>query len=229
MNGAADADLAPGEYRIVPSEKMREEYGVPLGDVLSGDFDSVSEAEDGPFHKYDVRGPDGTDALHVFETHGSAAYGWLPFSVPQYVYVLADPEGPARLVVEVDHGWYPSYTVRDPRVGEQVGTVLKSRRLFGDWQLRDPDGATMATAAWTNTGSNLLSFSTHETYDVSGPNGAAVGRFERVRDEEEWARSAMEVSCSRSSVPTEQCLAFAFALFNQGKKRASSSGSSGGP
>lgn len=229
MDGTADADLPAGDYRIAPSEMLREEYGIPVGDVLSGDFEFVSEADDDPFHKYDVVGPDGRPALAIFETHGSAAYDWLPFSVPQYVYVLADPEGAARLVVEVDHGWYPSYTVRDPRVGAQVGTVVKSRRLFGDWQLRDPDSATMATAARTNTGSNFLSFSTHSTYEVTGADGAAVGRFERVRDEEEWARSAMEVSCSRSSVPTEQCLAFAFALFDQGQKRASTSGPSGGP
>jgi hypothetical protein len=48
-----DAELAAGEYRIAPSEKLREEYGIPIGDVLSGEFEFLSEGEEEGFHKSD--------------------------------------------------------------------------------------------------------------------------------------------------------------------------------
>lgn len=230
MNGAYESELATGDYRITPSEAMRTEYGVPLGDVLSGDFEFMSEDDD-RFHKYDVVRSDGRSALDVFETHGSAEYDWLPFSIPQYVYLFVRPEGDPRLVVEVDHGWYPSYTIRDPQTAEPLGTVAKSKRIVGDWQLTDPGGGSRATAERTNTVRNFLSFSTHATYDVSGPDGDEIAQFERVRaegDVTDQFRSAMDVTCSRSSVSPEQCLALAFALLHEGTKSTSRSGHGGG-
>lgn len=226
MDATRGSGLPTGDYRIAPSEKMRNEYGVAIGDVLSGDLEL--DSGDDQFHKYDVVGPDGTVVLGVLETHGSAELDWLPFSLPQYVYLLVDPEGDLRLVVEVDHSLSPSYTIRDPQREEPLATVTKSRRIFGDWQLKGPDGALRATADRTNTTGNLFSFSTHATYDVSGPDGREIGQFERVRAEGDFVeqfRSAMEVSCSESSVPTEQCLAFAFTLLYHGTK---SSGSGSG-
>lgn len=232
MHGTAGADLPAGEYRITPSRKTREEYGLPVGELLSEGLDSVLEsAEEGEFHKYDVERADGTPALLVFEKHGEAEYDWLPFSVPQYVYLFVDPDGDPRLVLEVDHGWYPSYSIVEPGTTDDLGTVRKSSRVIGDWQLRAPDGRAVATAETTGTLGNLFSFSTHVTFDVSGPNGERIAQFERVRadgDVTDRFRSVMEVSCSPSAVSTEQCLAFAFALLYQGTQKTSS-GSSGGP
>jgi len=230
MDGAPDSKLPSEDYRITPSEKMRDEYGIPVGDVLSGDFEFASGADADQFHKYDVVRPNDTSVLDIFETHGSAEYDWLPFSVPEYVYLLVRPGGDPCLVVEVDHGWYPSYTIRDPRTEEPLGTVAKSRRIVGDWQLNDPGRGLRATAERKNTLRNVLSFSTHVTYDVSGPDGVEIARFERVRAEGDFTdqfRPAMDVSCSRSPVSTEQCLAFAFALLHEGTKSGTESGSGG--
>lgn len=231
MRAALDSELSAGDYRITPSATMRTEYGVPLGDVVSGDFEFLSEAAtEDEFHKYTVEREYGGAALEIYETHGTAEYGWLPFSLPQYVYLLVRPDGAPRLVVEVDHSWYPSYTMRDPRSEESLGTVAKSRRFFGPWQLTSAGGDVVATAERTNRLRNSVSFSTHGTYAVSGPEGDEIARFERTRAEGEFSdtfRSAMSVSCTPSSVSTELCLGFAFALLNHGTK-SSSGGVTGG-
>lgn len=229
MSEAPRQELSAGDYRIAPSEKMRTEYGVPLDDVLSGDFEFVSEAaEEEEFHKYDVDRADDTPALDIFETHGSAEIGWLPFSLPQYVFHLVRPEGDPCLLVEVDHSLTPSYTVRDPRSGEPVGKVAKSSGIFGNWQLQTPSGAVRATAERDR--SLRTSGLTKAAYAVSDPRGTEFAQFERVRADDSGAdrfRLAMEVSCSRSSVSTEECLAFAFALLHEGTK-SSGGGATGG-
>lgn len=232
MRGAPESELSPGEYRIAPSEKMRTEYGVPIGDVVAGDFEFYSEAaSEDAFHKYTVKRADGTAALEIFETHGSAEYGWLPFSLPQYVYLFVRPDGDPHLAVEVDHGWYPSYTIVDPQTGEPRGTVAKAKRLVGDWQLTNPAGETRATAERTNSGGTLFSSSIRSSYTVSGTGGDGAAQFERVRAEGTIAdrgRLAMEVSCSPSPVSTELCLALAFALLHEGTKSSSTAGTGGG-
>jgi len=230
MSGTLDSELPSGDYRITPSEMRRNEYGISIGDVLSGDFESLAEADD-PFHKYDVVRPNGTSVLDIFETHEWADYDWLPFSVPQNVYALVRAEGDPCdpcLVVEVDHALHPSYTIRDPHSEEPTGTVAK--RIFGNWRLEDPRGEVEATAETVNTWRNLFSFSTHGTYDVSGRDGEEIARFERVRadgDFNDQLLSAMDISCSRSRVATEQCLAFAFALLHKAMTKSGGGSGSG--
>lgn len=214
MNGVADSSLQAGEYWIKPALDLSD---ISLRDVLFGDLGYETEADGDRVHKYDVVMSDGTHVFEVFETHGSVEFDWLPGSVSQYVYVLVEPDGDPRLGVEVDQG-REGYTVLSLQTKEQLGTVAKSGRVFGDWQLTDPRGGVIATADRVDKSTPLLSSSTYTTWDVSGPDGMEVAQFRRGPAEGSSSDrlSAMRMSCPRSPVSTEQCLAFAFALLHQG-------------
>jgi hypothetical protein len=217
MSRAADSDLEAGEYRITPAVSPSD---VSLGSVLSGDAGAETSADGDGVYRYEVLGPDGATVLDVVETRGSADIGWLPFSLPQYVYVFVDPDGESRIVVEVDHALSPAYTIRASRSAPPMGSIGKSRRFFGNWQFTDRHGDVIASADRTEHSSNLVGSASTETWAVAGPDGAAVAEFQRVPAEGSSSDrvSAIDVTCSRSAVSTEQTLAFALALLNQGEK-----------
>lgn len=214
MGGTSDSDLQPGEYWIKPAIDASD---VSLRDVLFGDLGYETGADGDRVHKYDVVRSDGTHVFDVLEAHGSAESDWLPVSIPQYVYVFVDPDGDPRLAVEVDQG-REGYTVLDPEKEQRLGTVAKSGRIFGDWQLTDPGGDVVATADRAETSTPLFSSASYVTWDVSGPDGAEIAQFQRGPAEGSSSDrlSTMRLSCSRSTVAPERCLAFAFALLYRG-------------
>lgn len=222
MDRASDPTLPPGEYWIKPAIDVSD---ISYRDLLFGDHGYETEANGDRVHKYDLVRSDGTHVFDVFETHGSAESDWLPFSIPQYVYVLVEPKGDPRLVVTVDQG-KNTYTILDPQTEERLGTVAKSGRILGDWQLTDSEGEVVATADRVDKSSPLLSSATYVTWEVSGPDGVEVAEFQRGPAEGSSSDkfSAMKSSCFQSSVSTERCLAFAFALLYEGTKSTIRSG-----
>ncbi|QLG49352.1 hypothetical protein [Natrinema halophilum] len=216
MESASDPDLSPGEYWIKPAIDLSD---ISLRDVLFGDLGYETEADGDRVHKYDVVRSGGTYVFDVFETNGSADSDWLPVSIPHYAYVFIEPEGDPRLVVEVDQG-SSGYTILDPQTGEQLGTVAKSRRILGDWQLTNTEGDVVATTDQVDKSTPLLSSGTYVTWDVLGQDGAKIGQFQRGPAEGSSSDrlSAMQITCSRSRVSTDQCIAFAFVLLYEGSQ-----------
>jgi hypothetical protein len=216
MDGASDLDLSPGEYWIKPAIEMSD---VSLRDMLFGGLEYETEADGDRVHKYDVVRSDGTFVFDVFETHGSADSDWLPVSIPHYAYVFAEHEGDPRLVVKVNQG-SSGYTILDPQTDERLGMVAKSRRILGDWQLTNTEQDVVASTDQVDKSTPLLSSETYVTWDILGPDGVKIGQFQRGPAEGSSSDrlSAMKITCSRSRVSTEQCIAFAFVLLYEGSQ-----------
>jgi len=213
MRGLDTLSLTHGDYRITPSERVRN-WTDHLGDLLSGDTEAFEQAE---YHVYDVEREAGETVLEVYQRTETDHID-LGISIPAQrdVSVFKTPDGAARFTVRSSlvTGWVGSFTLTDPTSGETLAKMDKSGLVRRRLQLEDPSGRVQATVEPERSLGTLTS-STSE-FTLRGANGEELAALTLGRVGGELTAAGlreMEVSTTPGPIPPEMVLAYAFAVF----------------
>jgi len=231
MRGFDTLDLLAGDYRITPSEAMRD-WDERVGALLSGEWGSLEDLEE--FHKFTIEGTAGRPVLEVVQSRedDEIEFG-VSLPVVRDVFRFRPPDGDPVFTLRSPsvRGWRRPYALENPADGGAVATVRKSGIVSRNWRLAEPDGTVRATADRDRSLRNLVSLSRLGEYVVSTPDGDGIARLELSRpggSVADWALYEMTVSCTRVPFPTEILLAFAFVVLREAKESSGGTGTTRG-
>jgi hypothetical protein len=228
MQGLDALSLTPGDYRITPSERVRN-WTDHLGDLLSGDTEAF---EGDGFHVYDVERETGETALEIHQRKESD-HLQLGISIPAQrdVSVFRTPDGTAQFALRSSlvRGWVGSFTLTDGTNGEPLATMDKSGLVRRRLQLAAPGGQVQATADRERSLGTIAS--SDSKFTLRGTTGDALASLTIGRAGgglTSVGLREMDVSITPGPTPPEIVLAYAFAVFLDHTESSSSTSGGGG-